>query len=99
MREYQAGVAAVGVSQDVWEDLPVVELSETEQVWITDLPPYLGAGEAACLAAAVFRNGAFASDDRKARNVARSFELQVIGTVGILLRSIETRLLTIEEAQ
>ena len=99
MREYQAGVSVAGVSQDAWEDLPVVQLSDPEQLWIAELPPFLGAGEAACLAAAVHRNGAFASDDRKARNVARSFDLPVIGTVGILLRCIEAGLLTIAAAQ
>lgn len=99
IREYQAGVLAAGVSQYAWQDLPVIPLSEEEQSWIADLPPFLGAGEAACLAAAVHRNGAFASDDRKARNVARGFGLPVFGTVGILLRSIEVSLLTIAEAQ
>lgn len=97
--EYLAGVSIVRVPAEIWKDLPVVLLSEGELRWIADLPAYLGAGEAACLAAAVHRNGAFASDDRKARSVARGFDVPVIGTVGILLRSIEQELLTIVEAQ
>ena len=99
MSEYRAGVLAVGVPREIWKDLPIVTLTEVEKAWMANLPPYLGAGEATCLAAALHRKGVLASDDRKARIVAQNLNIPIIGTVGILLLSIEVNLLSMKEAQ
>ena len=97
--EYQAGISAMDTRSEVWKDLPIVRLSKKEQLWMADLSPFLGAGEAACLAAALHRNGAFASDDRKARKIASHLNVPIFGTVGILLGSTRVNFLSVAEAQ
>jgi len=99
MNEYRMGLLAVGVPREIWKALPIVTLTEVEKAWMVNLPPYLGAGEATCLATALHRKGVFASDDRKARTFVQSLNIPVIGTVGILLRFVEGSLLSIKEVQ
>jgi predicted nucleic acid-binding protein len=58
----------------------------------------LGAGERSCLAVAISRSGALASDDLLARRWARQHGVEVTGTVGILLACARRGYLAPEQA-
>ena len=55
-------------------------------------------GEASCLAVAVRRGMAFLAADARARSAARDLQVFVSGTLGVLLRTVNERLLTLEAA-
>jgi predicted nucleic acid-binding protein len=85
MAEYQIGVANGLLPPDVWEDLPVLTLTDDEVAFAASLRPRLGAGERTCLAVALHRQGLLVSDDLDARNTARRHGIPTTGTVGILV--------------
>ncbi len=58
----------------------------------------LGAGESASLAIAICRSWALATDDRAARQAARSAGVLLTGSVGILIAAVQANVLTREEA-
>jgi predicted nucleic acid-binding protein len=99
MQEYQAGVKSSRLPVEAWGDLPVYELADAEMAKATELPSQLGAGERTCLAAAVQRQGIFASDDQQARKYALQIGLAVIGSIGILVRCVKKGLISQAHAQ
>jgi predicted nucleic acid-binding protein len=69
--EYLVGVAEGRVPAGAWSDLPQIALSNEEMAIAQHLPVRLGAGELSCLAVAIARSGTLASDDARARRLAR----------------------------
>jgi predicted nucleic acid-binding protein len=70
----------------------------SKRIFATRLTAQLGAGERCCLAAAISRSGALASDDLPARRWAREHGIPVTGTVGILLACVRQGYLARDEA-
>ena len=99
IKEYQAGAMLFKALAGFWQDLPIAKLTDEEEHWKTQLSSNLGAGEASCLATALHRHGVFASDDRKARQVAMQFKIPVLGSVGILFQAVEANLLSLKTGQ
>jgi predicted nucleic acid-binding protein len=83
---------------DAWRDLIQVALDEREEAFATRLTTQLGAGERSCLAVAISRSGALASDDLLARRWAGERGVEVTGTVGILMACVRRGYLTLEQA-
>lgn len=76
LEEYRRGVKTVSLPTGIWDYLPILHLTSEEEKWMKDsLPPYLALGECTALAAAVHRQGVFASDDRQARKTAQELNL------------------------
>lgn len=96
--EYLAGVAAGALPTAAWQDLPQVVLEEEEDMFAAGMASRLGAGERSCLAVAVVRSGALASDDLPARQWARQHNVEVTGTVGILLACVRRGFLDLGQA-
>jgi predicted nucleic acid-binding protein len=96
--EYMAGVAAGILPADAWRDLIQITLSEEEDAFAARLTARLGAGERSCLAVARSRSGALASDDLPARQWAREHDIEVTGTVGILLACVRRGYLNSDQA-
>jgi predicted nucleic acid-binding protein len=69
--EYLTGSAAGVLPADAWRDLIQITLNEEENAFAARLTAQLGAGERSCLAVAISRSGALASDDLLARRWAR----------------------------
>jgi len=99
MEEYQAGVQISRLPALVWEELPIYALTDEESGRAAAFPPKLGSGERSCLAAAIQRQGVFASDDQQARKYALQIGLIVIGTVGILIQCVKKGLIGKANAQ
>ncbi|MCB9135850.1 MAG: hypothetical protein H6636_10525 [Anaerolineales bacterium] len=99
LKEYQAGAILFEALAGYWQDLPIETLTRQEEQWIIQLPHSLGLGEVSCLAVAFHRHGVFASDDRKARQVAMQFKIPVLGTVGILYQAVEKNVLSLQVGQ
>jgi len=55
-------------------------------------------GEASCIAVALERRISLATDDMKARKILQQFGGVVTGTLGILVRLINERIVSINEA-
>jgi predicted nucleic acid-binding protein len=85
------------LAQEGWIELVSIT-GDQEYRLFQSLPRRLHHGEASCLAIARHRNWAFLSDDKLARQAARSLGIPVSGTLGVLAQSVKRRLLTIEEA-
>jgi predicted nucleic acid-binding protein len=99
LAEYQAGVAIVGLPHLAWQDIQLIKPSEDEQSFGKELSARFGKGERSCLSVARMRNGAVATDDLFARQVAQRYRIAIIGTVGILLLCIKRKILSILQAQ
>lgn len=72
-------------------------LTEEERAFAERLPAQLGAGERTCIAAAVYREGQFASDDNLARREAQKHGVAVTGTVGIFVLNVQLNRLSLAE--
>ena len=96
--EYLAGVATSVLPADAWRDLIQITLDEEEDAFASRLTVRLGAGERSCLAVAISRSGALASDDLPARQWAREHGIEVTGTVGILLACVRQGHLALDQA-
>ena len=96
--EYLAGVATGILPADAWRDLIQITLDEEEGAFASRLTVRLGAGERSCLAVARSRSGALASDDLPARQWAREHDIEVTGTVGILLACVRRGYLDSDQA-
>jgi predicted nucleic acid-binding protein len=79
--------------------LPILTLTEAEQVTYIQFLTKLNSGEAACLAIAVHRQGAIFTDDRDARILANQSTVPVSGTLGILIRLVKLNILALTEAE
>jgi predicted nucleic acid-binding protein len=96
--EYLDGVAAGAVPADAWHDLSQISLSDEEEALAEGMAAHLGAGERSCLAVALARSGALASDDLPARQWARTHGIEVTDTIGILVAAVHQGYLTLEDA-
>jgi predicted nucleic acid-binding protein len=99
MAEYNAGIQAVGLPPDAWNDLLVLALTKIESALALSLAHRLGAGERSCLAVAMNRGAMLATDDRVARQHAQKAKVAVTGTLGILVQNVKIGRLPVHEAQ
>lgn len=98
LQEYQEAVLTRNYAPESWVELPVLELTATENEYALSLPDPLGKGERECIAVAVYRQGSFVSDDSHARAVARSRGIALSGTLGILVACPAFGILTFAQA-
>ncbi len=84
-------------ADDGWIEL-VSLAGEEELRRFGQIPKRLHRGKASCLAIARERKWAFLTDDKLARRMARKWNIEVSGTLGILVRAMEMSLLAVEEA-
>jgi predicted nucleic acid-binding protein len=96
--EFQAGERLGRLPHGDWSWLTVLELNDAERATFEQLSARLNAGEAACLAMASARQFRVFSDDRDARKMAGQMLVPVSGTLGILVRLIRQKHLTLEQA-
>lgn len=96
--EYDEGVKRGILPETEWDWLQVVKLESAEEALFEEHLRRLNPGEAACLAIAVHRNGFVLTDDRDARKLAAQLKVPVSGTLGVLLRLVQTDTLTLHEA-
>ena len=87
--EYQSAVEHGLLPEDCRNDLPVVELTQAESQLANNLPGRIDSGERTCLALAITRQGLFASDDLRARQIAISFNVPITGSIGILAACVQ----------
>ncbi|MEA2563753.1 MAG: hypothetical protein QOH06_5257 [Acidobacteriota bacterium] len=96
--ELELGVRRGLVPACDWSWLNRLELTESEQVRAEEIGRDLGPGEAACIAAALSRGLLMLSDDWDARALGRSLGVEVSGSLGVLLRLVWKKILSLEEA-
>jgi predicted nucleic acid-binding protein len=96
--EFRSGVARGRLPETKLDWLAVLELSPEELNLFHELLKRVNAGEAACLALAAHRGGRVLTDDRDARKLAAQMQIPVSGTVGVLLRLVQTDVLTLSAA-
>jgi predicted nucleic acid-binding protein len=77
--------------------IEVISMDHEEVRIFHSLSRRLHHGEAACLAIAQRRHWAFLTDDRLARMTARSLDILVSGTLGVLVHGIKRGIVTVEE--
>jgi predicted nucleic acid-binding protein len=80
-----------------WSWLTTVELTGAEQSRAADLERHLQAGEAACIAVTEHRGGLLLTDDGAARSLAKSLGLEISGTIGVLVKLLRRKILTLEQ--
>jgi hypothetical protein len=97
--EYRNGVKSAKLPPSAWNFLRVVRLTSEEADFGASLSTKLGRGERSCLAVAYMRNALLASDDLGARRIAARYQIQVTGTVGILVQCVNRAVLTPSQAQ
>jgi predicted nucleic acid-binding protein len=96
--ELKVGVR-VGKLPDLdWQWLPVWTLEKAEIPRYHQFLRSLNAGEAACLAIAITRGCRILTDDRDARELARSLRIPLSGTLGVLVRLVDIGYLSQDEA-
>lgn len=96
--ELELGVRRGLVPACDWSWLTILDLTGQEQARADAIGQGLGAGEAACIAAAVDRGFLLLSDDWEARALGRSLGLEVSGSLGVLDRLVLKQILRLEEA-
>jgi predicted nucleic acid-binding protein len=99
LHEYQVGISTAGLPPLAWKQLKLVILSSEEEALASTMSSRLGVGERSCLAVAILRSSMLATEDKPARNAAKHYGLQVIGTIGILHRCAKHGFLSQSEAQ
>lgn len=97
-QEFQFGIALGHLPGDAWKTIALTELTEPERAIAKQLSRVLGAGERSCLAVVKNSGGLFVTDDRKARQVALELEVNVTGTLGILIVAVERKVIPIGDA-
>jgi predicted nucleic acid-binding protein len=95
--ELQAGIRLGRLPDQDWSWLPILALEEAERVLYRLLARRLNVGEASCLAMAAGRGYRVLTDDRDARQVAALWRIPVSGTLGLLLRLIDLRVLSLNQ--
>lgn len=93
-RELRTGVDAYPYLQQALDHLPdtipVVELDGRVVELIPELESRLDPGEAQALAVASVHGGTLVSDDGAAREYARSRDVSLTGSIGVLVTAVET---------
>lgn len=97
LAEYERGVSSGKLPVDLWGKLMVVALTPQEIDFANQLPLRLGEGERTCLAVVRWRPGILVTDDLEARRVARSYQIALSGTLGILLACLNGGWLTLPD--
>ena len=98
MEEIRRGVERGILPPCDWQWLPICTLDTPEEVQLFEhISRRLGQGEAACLALAVHRVFTFLTDDGDTRRWSHRAEVPVSGTIGILVRLVQSGTLTIDE--
>ena len=97
--EYQLGVKTGKLPSLASKELIILNPTPEEAALEPTMPRRLGRGERASIAIAFTRGAAIATDDAFARRVAYDLGIAVTGTLGILQRCIERRILSADEAQ
>jgi predicted nucleic acid-binding protein len=98
LAELRQGEAFGFVPRVAWDWLPLLTLTEEEQVLAADYLAVLELGEAECLAVAVIRQARFFSDDLAAHRLDQSKQIPFSSTIGLLLSLIQRQNLTVAEA-
>jgi predicted nucleic acid-binding protein len=81
-----------------WSWLPVWALEAVEIPHYQQFLRRLNAGEAACLAMAIHRECRMVTDDRDAREFAHRLRIPLSGTLGVLVRLVDTGSLRLKQA-
>lgn len=81
-----------------WSWLPVIDLTSAEYGLYERLRLVLDDGEASCLAVAMMRQAVLLTDDFQARRLAKQEEIQISGTIGLLLMLVRSEHITLREA-
>jgi predicted nucleic acid-binding protein len=95
--ELQAGIHIGKLPTQDWSWLPILSLTEAERPLYEILTERFNAGEASCLAIAAARGYRVFTDDRDARKLAAVWKIPVSGTLGLLLRLIDLKILSLDE--
>lgn len=95
--ELELGVHRESVPACDWSWLKILDLTEQEQAQADEIGRDLGVGEAACIAAAVYRRLLMLSDDWAARALGRSLGLEVSGSLGVLDRLVLKHVLSLDD--
>lgn len=95
--ELQAGIRIGKLPSQDWSWLPILSLTEAEMPLYHLLLERLNAGEASCLAIAATRGCRVFTDDRDARELAARWRIPISGTLGLLMRLIELKVLPLAE--
>jgi predicted nucleic acid-binding protein len=98
MTELNTGEQLERVPAVDWSWLSVVTLTAEEQARVDTLHETLGLGEAECISVTKERGGLVLTDDRDARKVARSLDVAISGTLGVLMNLVRQNILTIAQA-
>jgi predicted nucleic acid-binding protein len=98
MEEIRSGQRRGYLAQDDWDFVERLELTEKEKARSKELEARLGPGEAACLAVAEARGCLVLTDDRAARKLADSLDVRVSGTIGVLVRLVDSSHISVQEA-
>ncbi|HZF12883.1 MAG TPA: DUF3368 domain-containing protein [Thermoanaerobaculia bacterium] len=96
--ELEMGVRRGLVPACDWSWLKILDLTEREEARAAEISGELGAGEAACIAASVFRGFLVLTDDWEARSLGRSLGLEISGSLGVLDRLVLQQVLNLQEA-
>ncbi|MEO6192328.1 MAG: DUF3368 domain-containing protein [Thermoanaerobaculia bacterium] len=80
-----------------WSWLAVIEPTDAEQLHASELKSSVGAGEAACIAILVSRGGLLLTDDGPARHLAASLGVEISGTIGVLNKLVQGRILGLKK--
>lgn len=96
--ELQAGIRIGKLPAEDWSWLPILSLAQGEESLFELMAQRLNAGEASCLAIAAGRGYRVFTDDRDARELAARWRIPVSGTLGLLLRLVDLRILSLNEA-
>jgi len=96
LAEFQQGVSK-GLFKANMDWAQVIELSREGSTVLQRLRGMLGQGEASCLAVALERDLPLATDDMKARDIARRLGVLVTGTLGILGWAVKAGLISLDE--
>lgn len=96
--EYIVGITTSQLPAEIWNNLPVLVMTDQETAFADGLPKSLGLGERSCIAVALYRQGLLASDDRQARILAQKLGVTITGTVGMLLLCVKKNHISRREA-
>jgi predicted nucleic acid-binding protein len=80
-----------------WSWLAVIQSTDAERSRASELRDRVEAGEAACIAMIVARGGLLLTDDGPARHLAASLGVELSGTIGVLVKLLQRKILSLDE--
>ena len=98
LKELQTGIRIGRLPVADWSWLRIILLQEAEVPLYELLLQTLNAGEASCLTIAIRHGYRVFTDDRDARRLAAARHVPISGTLGILLRLVDLRIVQLSEA-